>query len=73
MHLFLVVMFAKPVPDAEFVLNLGLFLQMVIDRGWRLYLDRKVMHFAYFYLLSVTIHWVKSASLRRQQLQRITA
>jgi uncharacterized membrane protein YcfT len=29
----------------------------VIDRDWRTYLDRKVVHFAYFYLLWVTIQF----------------
>ena len=55
MHL--VVMFAKPFRMPDFFLISGLFLPMVIDRGWRLYLDRKVMHFAYFYLLWVTIQF----------------
>jgi len=55
MHL--VVMFAKPFRMPDFFLISGLFLPLVIDRGWRLYLDRKVMHFAYFYLLWVTIQF----------------
>ena len=29
----------------------------MIDRGWRTYLDRKVVHFAYFYVLWVTIQF----------------
>ena len=55
MHL--AVMFAKPFRMPDFFLISGLFLPLVIDRGWRLYLDRKVMHFAYFYLLWVTIQF----------------
>jgi uncharacterized membrane protein YcfT len=33
----------------------------VIDRDWRTYLDRKVLHFAYFYLLWMTIQFVVKA------------
>ncbi len=55
MHL--AVMIAKPFRMPDFFLISGLFLPLVIDRGWRLYLDRKVMHFAYFYLLWVTIQF----------------
>jgi len=32
-------------------------LSVVIDRDWRTYLDRKVVHFAYFYVLWVTIQF----------------
>ena len=55
MHL--VVMFAKPFRMPDFFLISGLFLSVVIDRDWRTYLDRKVVHFAYFYLLWVTIQF----------------
>ena len=55
MHL--VVMFAKPFRMPDFFLISGLFLPLVIDRGWRVYLDRKVVHFAYFYVLWVTIQF----------------
>src|ERR1700723_2192067 len=55
MHL--VVMFAKPFRMPDFFLISGLFLSFVIDRDWRTYLDRKVVHFAYFYLLWVTIQF----------------
>src|SRR5262245_62062436 len=53
MHL--VVAFAKPFRMPDFFLISGLFLPLVIDRDWRTYLDRKVVHFAYFYVLWVTI------------------
>src|SRR5882724_10977869 len=52
-----VVMFAKPFRMPDFFLISGLFLSVVIDRDWRTYLDRKVVHFAYFYLLWVTIQF----------------
>jgi uncharacterized membrane protein YcfT len=55
MHL--VVMFAKPFRMPDFFLISGLFISVVIDRDWRIYLDRKVVHFAYFYLLWVTIQF----------------
>ena len=55
MHL--VVAFAKPFRMPDFFLISGLFLGIVIDRDWRIYLDRKVVHFAYFYLLWVTIQF----------------
>src|SRR5690242_21068994 len=52
-----VVAFAKPFRMPDFVMISGLFLPLVINRDWRLYLDRKVMHFAYFYVLWVTIQF----------------
>jgi uncharacterized membrane protein YcfT len=55
MHL--VVMFAKPFRMPDFFLISGLFVSVVIDRDWRIYLDRKVLHFGYFYLLWVTIQF----------------
>jgi uncharacterized membrane protein YcfT len=51
------VAFAKPFRMPDFFLISGLFLSVVIDRDWRVYLDRKVVHFAYFYLLWVTIQF----------------
>jgi uncharacterized membrane protein YcfT len=52
-----VVMFARPFRMPDFFLISGLFLPLVIDRDWRIYLDRKVVHFAYFYVLWVTIQF----------------
>ena len=43
-----VVEFAKPFRMPDFFLISGLFLARVIDRDWRTYLDRKVVHFALF-------------------------
>src|SRR3954453_13654279 len=51
------VAFAKPFRMPDFFLISGLFLSVVIDRDWRTYLDRKVVHFVYFYLLWVTIQF----------------
>src|SRR6202035_4393700 len=59
MHL--VVMFAKPFRMPDFFLISGLFLSRVIDRDWRTYLDRKVVHFAYFYVLWVRIQFAVKA------------
>ena len=52
-----VVAFAQPFRMPDFFLISGLFLANVIDRNWRLYLDRKVLHFFYFYLLWVVIQF----------------
>ena len=38
------VAFAKPFRMPDFFLISGLFLSVVIDRDWRTYLDRKVVH-----------------------------
>jgi len=55
MHI--LVAFAKPFRMPDFFLISGLFLALVIGRDWRVYLDRKVVHFAYFYVLWVTIQF----------------
>jgi uncharacterized membrane protein YcfT len=51
------VAFAKPFRMPDFFLISGLFLPLVIGRDWRTFLDRKVVHFAYFYVLWVTIQF----------------
>jgi uncharacterized membrane protein YcfT len=56
-----VVEFAKPFRMPDFFLISGLFLARVIDRDWRTYLDRKVVHFVYFYVLWVTIQFAFKA------------
>src|SRR5437667_11427565 len=56
------VAFAKPFRMPDFFLISGLFLALVIGRDWRVYLDRKVVHFAYFYVLWVTIQFGFKAS-----------
>jgi uncharacterized membrane protein YcfT len=58
------VAFALPFRMPDFFMISGLFLALVIDRDWRTYLDRKVVHFAYFYLLWMTIQFgVKAPGL----------
>ncbi len=55
---------ARPFRMPDFFLISGLFLAQRIDRPWRDYLDSKVLHFAYFYLLWMTILFVaKSGAL----------
>src|SRR5258707_10259819 len=51
------VAFAKPFRMPDFFLISGLFLSVVIGRDWRTYLDRKLVHFAYVYVLWVTIQF----------------
>ena len=49
---------ARPFRMPDFFLISGLFLSTRIDRPWRSYLDSKVLHFAYFYILWMTIQFV---------------
>ena len=53
--------FARPFRMPDFFMIAGLFLARVIDRDWRTYLDRKVVHFAYFYVLWLTIQFAFKA------------
>ncbi|MEO1065932.1 MAG: acyltransferase family protein [Pseudomonadota bacterium] len=46
-----VVEFARPFRMPDFFMIAGLFLALVIDRPWRSYLDKKLVHFLYFYLI----------------------
>jgi uncharacterized membrane protein YcfT len=55
------VAFATPFRMPDFFLISGLFLARVIDRDWRTYLDRKVVHFVYFYLLWTAIQFAVKA------------
>jgi uncharacterized membrane protein YcfT len=55
------VAFAKPFRMPDFFMISGLFLARVIDRDWRTYMDRKVVHFAYFYVLWVAIQFAFKA------------
>lgn len=59
--LHLVVDFAQPYRMPDFFLISGLLLSKTIGRDWRTYLDRKVLHFAYFYTLWLTIEFVVRA------------
>ena len=56
-----VVAFAKPFRMPDFFLISGLFLAQVIDRDWRTYLDRKVVHFLYFYVLWTAVQFAVKA------------
>jgi uncharacterized membrane protein YcfT len=49
---------ARPFRMPDFFLISGLFLASRIDRPWRTYLDTKFIHFAYFYLLWMTIQFL---------------
>ena len=62
-----VVTFAKPFRMPDFFLISGLFLAQVIDRDWRTYLDRKVVHFLYFYLLWTALQFAFKAPLMMQE------
>lgn len=53
-----VVKFAKPFRMPDFFLIAGLFLASALRRPWRRYLDTKVVHFLYFYLLWMTLRFV---------------
>ena len=55
------VAFAQPFRMPDFFLVAGLFLARTIGRDWRTYADRKVVHFAYFYVLWVSIQFVFKA------------
>src|SRR4026209_1637184 len=57
------VAFERPFRMPDFFLISGLFLARVIDRDWRDYLDKKVIHFAYFYVLWVTIQFAFKAPM----------
>jgi uncharacterized membrane protein YcfT len=56
-----VVAWARPFRMPDFFLISGLFLGLVIDRPWMRYIDRKVVHFAYFYVLWLTIQFAFKA------------
>lgn len=48
---------AAPFRMPDFFLISGLFLASRINKPWRSYLDTKVVHFAYFYILWLTIQF----------------
>ena len=58
-----IVQFAKPFRMPDFFMISGLFLGLVIARPWRRYLDRKVVHFAYFYVLWVSLQFLVKTPL----------
>jgi len=56
-----VVSWARPFRMPDFFLISGLFLSLTIDRPWGRYLDRKLVHFAYFYVLWLVIQFAFKA------------
>jgi uncharacterized membrane protein YcfT len=52
---------ARPFRMPDFFMISGLFLASRIDRPWRDYLDSKVLHFAYFYVLWMTVQFATKA------------
>ena len=50
-----VVAFALPFRMPDFFVIAGLFLSQTINRDWRTFTDRKVIHFGYFYLVWLAI------------------
>ncbi|WP_428645692.1 acyltransferase family protein [Roseibium sp.] len=63
-----VVAFAAPFRMPDFFMLSGLFLSNVIARDWKLYTDRKVVHFAYFYVLWMTLQLLVKAPLFVQEM-----
>ena len=53
-----VVEFARPFRIPAFFLIGGLFVAHAMTLDWRSFLDRKVLHFVYFYVLWLTIQFV---------------
>jgi uncharacterized membrane protein YcfT len=62
-----VVEFAKPFRIPAFFLIAGLFASRGIDKDWRSFLDSKVLHFAYFYVLWLTIQFMFRAPVYAAQ------
>ncbi|MFK7793126.1 MAG: acyltransferase family protein [Devosiaceae bacterium] len=58
-----VVTWAQPFRMPDFFFIAGLFLVKTIDAPWRRYLDRKVVHFFYFYLIWMVIQCVIKCGL----------
>ena len=54
---------AAPFRMPEFFLISGLFLGQVINRLWRLYGDRRIVHYLYFYALCVVLQVVFKVGL----------
>lgn len=56
-----VVEFAKPFRMPDFFLVAGLFLGKAIQRDWRTFLDRRVVHFFYFYVVWLVVQFAFKA------------
>lgn len=55
--------FSKPFRMPDFFMISGLFLGLAINKPWVRYIDRKVIHFFYFYILWVTIQFAFKAPI----------
>jgi uncharacterized membrane protein YcfT len=67
-HLHHFIEWATPFRMPDFFLISGLFLARRISAPWRGYLDTKVIHFAYFYILWMTIQFaMKGPGLAMEQ------
>ena len=53
--------FARPFRMPDFFLISGLFLARAIDRPWTPYVDKKIVHFMYFFALWTTIYFTAAA------------
>jgi len=53
-----IVDFAQPFRIPAFFVIAGLFLSKTINQPWPQFVDRKIVHFAYFYVLWLTIQYV---------------
>ena len=53
---------ARPFRMPDFFMISGLFLASRIDKPWRSFFDTKVLHFAYFYVLWMTIQTIVKSS-----------
>lgn len=53
-----IVDFAQPFRIPAFFVIAGLFLSKTINQPWSQFIDRKIVHFAYFYVLWLTIQYV---------------
>lgn len=58
-----VVAFARPFRMPDFFLVAGLFASRAIELPWRVFLDRRVIHFLYFYALWVLITLLAKAGV----------
>jgi uncharacterized membrane protein YcfT len=62
--------FARPFRMPDFFLLSGLFLHRVIDRPWKDYLDKKVTHYLYFFVLwSLIFHATEWGAFRAGLVQ----
>ena len=61
-----IVAYAKPFRMPDFFLLSGLFLSFAITRTWPHYLDKKVVHFAYFYLLWTALQAIVRLAAARE-------